>query len=372
MKYLSSLVRGSRPIVLATAYLLVLSCGFLSSERSQTSKLLGVKVVDFPGPQRLTEYDPVPPNPPAFEFDLDASTIELKTPRDSFETRPSVFATAPDGSIWEAYCGEAGAAPNVMPEIDYRSEGEKNQPKFVEAPPGNKSGSENTRQGYATHLGYGYQGSDVFIGVREDDRLKTKLFFRDVGSHTTAPHHFSIDSAGRAHLVVIDVNISDDNQMDLYWMVGDLSSGKWLSATLIEQRGFTSVSHPWTGISGNKVHLIWSWSAGARKSNADGLYYLERAGEEFGRKSQFVSGDVWSWDAAVDPESGRILVVYSTLEPQALYAVTRSPSGEWTRPESLPSGILEVSAVKVAAAGDDEFVIRIGDEVRSFRALQAR
>lgn len=49
---------------------------------------------------------------------------------------------------------------------------------------------------------------DVYIGRREAGRIKPTLFFRDVGSHTTAPHYLAIDNRGMVHLAVADVNIS--------------------------------------------------------------------------------------------------------------------------------------------------------------------
>jgi len=134
----------------------------------------------------------------------------------------------------------------------------------------------NTRQNYADYLGYRFNPQDIFIGKRENGRLATSLFFRDVGSHTTAPHFLAIDSSGDAHLVVADVNISDDNSLDLYWVIGSPSAGRWSEAWLIDHRGFTSVAKPWNGAWGNKVHLLWSWDSGQDKSPAMGLFHLEK------------------------------------------------------------------------------------------------
>jgi hypothetical protein len=56
----------------------------------------------------------------------------------------------------------------------------------------------------------------------------------------TAPHFISVDSRGHVHLIVSDVNISDDNELNVYSLIGDPKSRKWTDAVMLDRRGFTS------------------------------------------------------------------------------------------------------------------------------------
>jgi len=69
-------------------------------ERAATEKYLGVKVTDLPD---LEAFDETDPNPPTFKADL-RLVGEKDGGLDAFlKPRTSVYATAPDGSLWEAY-----------------------------------------------------------------------------------------------------------------------------------------------------------------------------------------------------------------------------------------------------------------------------
>src|SRR5215203_3954311 len=168
-----------------------------SYEVRQTEKLLGVSLQTLPGPSR---FDELPPNRPVVQFTVKEQPVSGPTPAPYYEPRPIVRTKAPDGSVYEALCTSNTA--NVI------------------RGPQQRSTADNTRQMYGTHHGYAYTPHDIYIGKRVAGRLNTALFFPDVGSHTTAPHHLAIDNRGLAHLIVADVNIFQDNRLDLYWVIG--------------------------------------------------------------------------------------------------------------------------------------------------------
>ena len=209
-------------------------------EAAQTAKLLGVAVQNFPAPQGLRGFDELPPKARVFTFTLKPQPRSGPPPPVFFDERKSVTARAPDGTVYEAYCGYDDAS-EIVPGHGFISN------------------FENRRQWYENHLGYGYMPQDVYIGKREAGRIRPTLFFRDVGSHTTTPHYLAVDNQGRVHLAVADVNISQDNRLDLYWVIGDPETGKWISAWLVDRRGFTSWSQPWSAAWADKIHLIWDW-----------------------------------------------------------------------------------------------------------------
>jgi hypothetical protein len=311
-------------------------------EARQTERLLGVAVRDFPGPQGLIGFDDLPANTPALRFNINERSPTGPRPRPNYEPRPIIEAQAPDGTIYEAYSG--------------RDEHELVQEHgFVSTP-------DNTRQIYGTHHGYAYNPQDVYIGKRVAGRLKPTLFFRDVGSHNTAPHHFAIDNKGMAHLIVADVNIFQDNRLDLYWVVGDLLSGKWTAAWRIDRRGFTSWSYPWSAAWGDKVNVLWNWCDESVHKNAPGMgiFYLQWGPSGFGRKVRVVQGVPRTWDAAIDPQSGRLLLVYAKAD--GVYITSRLERGSWTRPSLLSSKLGYVLALSVKSADEGTFIIRIGDE----------
>src|SRR5215510_2191219 len=74
-------------------------------EEAQTAKLLGVPLQKFPAPQGLSGMDEIPATAPPFSFILKSQPVSGPPPRVSFEERKIVKAVAPDGSIYEAYCG---------------------------------------------------------------------------------------------------------------------------------------------------------------------------------------------------------------------------------------------------------------------------
>lgn len=324
----------------------------MSAEGLQTSRLLGVRLLELQGSQGVKSYEEVgrARKPFKFEYSNENAQLTIPKPKPSYEPRKSVFARHPNGKMIEAFC-ERPNDPNVI----LPSKLDRNE--------------RYARQWYGSHHGYQYSPTHIYVGERESGVLRSRLMFPDVGSHQTAPHHFSIDSEGRAHLVVADVNISDDNAMDLYWVVGDLSEGKWLSATLVDQRGFTSVSHPWTGAAGNRIHLVWGWDGGANTTEKDGngLYYLDRVDSEFGRKVRFVEGAVSNFDAALDPDSGLLLVAYTPKGSNGVYLVSRSSTGEWTFPTLIEPGGMRGPELLVRFIGNGVFVVCSSTGLRTIR-----
>jgi hypothetical protein len=313
-------------------------------EASQTQKLLGVPVQDFPPPQGLTGFDELSAAAPAFRFTVTERPPSGAKPRASYETRQKVQARAPDGSVYEAYLGQ-------------------DNPGEIAPGHGFVSTLENRRQRYGTHHGYEYSPEDVFVGKRENGRLKPTLFFRDVGSHTTAPHYLAIDSREQAHLVVADVNIFQDNRLDLYWVIGDSMLGKWTTAWLVDRRGFTSWSHPWSAAWGDKVHLLWNWCDVSvhKRAPGMGLFHVQWGPGGFARKVRIIPGVVQEWDAAIDPKSGRLLVVFS--KDDGVYVISRSENGGWTRAVHLHPRINKRCEVSVEAVAGGHFVIRTDAEV---------
>lgn len=335
--------------------LLISMLGFsCSSERSRTEKLLGVKVEDFPGPQGIDDLnDSTKP----FEFTFAAQTPSGDRPKPWYESISSVYATAPDGTVWEAFCGHAGTEPEVDPRFDTRSDS-LTRPKIVESYRGFVSTTENTRQSYGSHLGYAYSPQDVYIGQRNGERLQTSLFFRDVGSHTTAPHHLAIDSSGNAHLVVADVNISDGNTLDLYWVTGSLSTGNWTSAWLIDHRGFTSSSHPWNGAWGDKIHLLWHWDTGATQDPAMGLYHVEKTNSGFTKKTKIFSGRADGWSAALNSKTGQVLVVVPSENGVFLFSKENDKS--WAGPTPFPVNFNYRPYSLTESAPNGAFLLKLG------------
>jgi hypothetical protein len=116
-------------------------------EAKQTAKLLGVPVHNFPAPQGLTDFDELPTNARAFTFTL-TTQPRSGPPPVYFAEKKIVTARAPDGTVYEAYCGNDDVS-EIIPGHG-----------FV-------SNFENRRQRYDTHHGYGYMPQDVYIGKRE-------------------------------------------------------------------------------------------------------------------------------------------------------------------------------------------------------------
>ncbi len=328
----------------ALVYLVLVASTFASCQGLQSSDL-GVEIKEFPGSQGASGFDNIPASAPRLALTVTQRPLTGPTPQASYEARKTVKAVAPDGTVYEGWCGRFDEG-KILPG------------------PGQSSSNQNARRRYPTHFGYGFNPADVFIGRPEAGKIRTQLFFRDVGSQETAPYHFAVDSTGLVHLIVSEVNIGDNNALTVYSLVGDPRSGKWTDATVLDRRGFTSWSRPWSGGLGDKVHLLWTWGdATYDKGNPNmGLFYVDRSGKQYGRKIRLVRGLIESYDAAIDSKSGQILVV-ATVDNKS-FVTLRDANGNWRQPLELvpkPSAkyLREVSA---SALGDGSFVIRASAE----------
>ncbi|MFN0138972.1 MAG: hypothetical protein ACKVQW_02650 [Pyrinomonadaceae bacterium] len=308
-------------------------------EAWQTSKFLGVAVKDFPAPQGIAKFDEIPNGSPQFKFGVAKRPRTGPTPQPSYETRALVKATAADGTVYEAFCG--------------RFDAKKLWPGF-----GESSTSMNTRQQYESHYGYGYSPADVFIGKRDRGKIRTSLFFRDIGSHQTAPHYIALDSKGYIHLIIADVNISDDNELNVYAVTGDPKKEKWLEAWLLDRRGFTSWSYPWAGTWRDSVHLLWNWGdASYNKTDPNmGLFYVEQTSGGLGKKIRIIDGLIESYDAAIDAKTGRLLI--AAAREDGIFLSLRNAESKWEKPARLDPMLDRDYDVSVTSNTDGTFVIR--------------
>jgi hypothetical protein len=324
----------------------------IAFEEAQTSALLGVPLQKFPAPQGLTGMEEIPASARPFAFTLKSQPVSGSAPRVYYKERKIVKAAAPDGSTYEAYCGrDDDDTYEVAPDT-----------RFV-------STFQNRRQWYENHLGYGYLPANVYVGKREAGRIKPTLFFRDVGSHTTAPHSLAIDNRGMVHLAVADVNISQNNRLDLYWAIGDPNTGKWNAAWLVDRRGFTSWSYPWSAAWGDKVQLLWNWCDVSYYKDAPGMgvYHVEWSPKGFGSKTRIFPGPVRELDAAIEPQSG-LLVIVLAKDRGGVYVLSRSAEGRWTRPSVLHRSLTGFVDVSITAAANGAFVIRSNSDMMSERS----
>jgi hypothetical protein len=320
-------------------------------EDQQTRKFLGFGVRAFPKPQGVSGFDELPTDAPPFAFSLAPRKVSGPGPSASYEPRKRVRAEGPGGSLFEAYCGY-GDDEVIAPGHSFRST------------------RINRRHLYG---GGAYHPQDVYVGKRVKGKLHPTLFFRDVGSHNTAPHHLAVDRKGRCHLTVADVDIGQDNRFKLLWLVGDPSLGKWGEAWLIDHRArFTSWAYPWSGAAGETIHLVWTWQGGAspRRDADSGVFHVCRSTDRFARKVRVYKGEVDGLDMAIDPVGGRVLVVFST--EKGVFVTSRPAKGPWTRPTRLHPAFTREHDVSVKFLEKDRFVIRTKREETKEWLLQAK
>ena len=324
-----------------------------SIELKQTEKLLGVKVKEISPGQRISNFGEIDSKGEVLKFALEKRPLTGPTPPPSYEVRKFVRARAPNGTVYHGFSGRF-------------NEGK------VSRGAGETSSNRNTRQAYASHHGYGYNPSDVFIGRRVHGKIKTSLFFRDVGSHETYPYHFTVDSRGNVHLIVSDVNITDNNELNVYSVIGNPKTGKWIDAVMLDRRGFTSWSRPWSGSWGQTVHLLWSWGDATydKENPSMGLFYVDWTPSGYGPKVRLIRGLVETYDAAVDPRTGELLIVAAV--GNKVYLVSRTRDGIWRRPAELPPEIPTEYGVDVSVHPEraGRFVIRTSGEHSAERRVR--
>jgi hypothetical protein len=312
-------------------------------EKEQTRKFLGFEVRDFPMPQGTTGFDELPKDASAFAF----AVTPRKPPGGAkpltwSSSGPSVSANGPDGKRIEAFCGH-GNDETLAPGHPFQST------------------RENRRH---DHGGGTYDASDLFIGKRLDGKLQPALFFRDLGSSANL-HALALDGKGRCHLMVADVEF---HRFKLLWLIGDLSTGKWLEAWCIaHHKGITSSSRPRSVTWGETIHLVWNWEQrfDVKEDDGDGVFHVAWTPAGFGPKTRLHKGAASELDMAVDPGTGRLLVVFGTK--QGVLAASRPPKGPWTQPTPLPKDLAEAQGLAVQFADKEGFVIRTtGDEPKEW------
>jgi hypothetical protein len=302
-------------------------------EVEQTRNLLGFAVQDFPKPQGPASFDELPADSPAFAFQIAPRKLSGPEPPAWYETRSSIVIKKPDGSEIEAYGGD------------------DDPKKFL---PGHGFDSTRTNRRHLSGIG----ARNIYIGKRLTGKLQPSLFFRDAGSHGPC-YDFALASKDRCHLAIADVDMGQFNRFKLYWLVGDLKAGKWTEAWLVDRLDqFTSWAHPRSAAWKDKVHLIWNWADGSTgdKAQHTGIYHVQWNPAGFGRKLRVFKGEATSFDMAVDPDSGQLLVVFNT--GKGAFVTSKPAQGTWTRPARLHPMLTDDYSVSVQAGGKGCFIVR--------------
>jgi hypothetical protein len=142
-------------------------------------------------------------------------------------------------------------------------------------------------------------------------------------------------------------------------MVGSMYTGKWTSAHLIDHRGFTSISKVWNGAYHDKVHLVWSWDSGQNKSPDMGIYHIEKDPSGFSRKVRIFKGEVFSMSAAIDLDSGRLLVAFTNNDDA--YAISKEEGGSWSRPTPMKNPKFRNAEVTLLPGPSGSFDLKVND-----------
>lgn len=297
-------------------------------ERVQTERWLGFAPAAFEGPKVDLPADAAP-----VEFVVEERKATGEDPRGWFSGRPRVRAAGPDGVRLLAVC-------------------DREPPKLA---PGARTWPSDRTNRRHDHAAGQISPADVWIGRETPEGFVPVLFFRDVGSHASAPHAFAFDSKGRCHLVVADVDVAQKNRLVLLWLVGDPATGKWIEATEIVRRSsFTSWAHPYLATRGDELHLVWSEVVQGDPADS-GIYHLVRTPDGFGPKTRIHAGPSDGFDRALHPETGRLAVAFS--DRAGVSVAVRDPDGTW----GAPVRVLEEAGerpVSIEPAPDGAFVLR--------------
>ena len=108
--------------------------------------------------------------------------------------------------------------------------------------------------------------------------------------------------------------------------------------------------------------MLWNWYDSSVNKGAPGigLFHVEWSPGGFGRKVRVVPGVVEEWGAAVDPRSGRLLIVFS--DDDGVYVLSRPEGGGWTSASRLHPRLRGHHDVSAEASGDSAFIIRTRSE----------
>ena len=90
------------------------------------------------------------------------------------------------------------------------------------------------------------------------------------------------------------------------------------------------------------------------------MFHVARTPAGFSRKERVYNGKVWGLDMAVDPDGGRLLVVFST--DKGVFVAARPAKGPWTRPARLHPELTKSLDVSVQAHGKGRFLIQTKGE----------
>lgn len=314
-----------------------------ADENTQTEKVLGVSVKEFPFPQQdLLNFEELPEKAPALNFFVEEVKVSLPAPRRFYHQKLSVFAAKDaQGETIEAFCAFA-SNKSVIPD-----------PAFV-------STQENRRLSYPIN----FFPMNIYIGKRTDGKLKPLLFFRDIGQHNDRPHSMTLDKDGKCHLSVAEVYVIKGNRFKLYWLIGNLDTKKWEETFLIVQNDvFTGIAHSELASWRDTVHLVWNMNS---KSPTSGIYYLDRKDKHFGKKVRIFPGQVNTFEMALDQDTGRILIAIPT-ENDGVMILSRSADGLWSKPRSLMEEFKEDVDLSLHASGQNTFILRtLGKNDRQF------
>jgi hypothetical protein len=176
----------------------------------------------------------------------------------------------------------------------------------------------------------------------------------------------AIDGDGKAHLVVSDVLIGENNRLKVYWAIGDLGSKKWEKLYLVEHVAeFHYWSSPKAVSTKDRVHLILENSKGNK------VTYLEHHSwnkkEDFSLPTIIHEGPDVEFDVAECQFGDSLLMVYSSKE--GIFLVGHQ-DGTWRGARLLPKEIKEQCRVAIENIAHDRFQIRAsGEKNRQFEVI---
>jgi hypothetical protein len=326
-----------------TSFLMALMCGLNAScagqndddfEMAKTKELLAVDVVDYSLKLQATKSLNFS-NLKKLEFAAQEHAFKGEDVPALFSQRTVVHATTKANKKFAAYCG---SPKNEI--FDPRD-------KFV-------SDLGNRRHQYRDM----YYPSDVIIGHQQEKKISPMLFFRDVGSHSTHPHAFSIDDNDKAHLIVSDVLISSENRLKIWWAIGNLSSGKWENAGLVHQnKEFTSSSYPKSAATADSIHAVIHVRDKKRKSHL--VHYVWNTKSGYETPITILEADKVEFDVAGDRKADLLAVIYST--DTGVYLLTNERN-EWQQCPLLPEKLKGRHYVEIENTGERQFRIRATGE----------
>lgn len=312
----------------------------------QTKRALGIDVRDFSGNQGISGFDDLPADATPTEVELTARSPTAEGPKNFEQRQDWSSARASDGeTYWALMTWADQNQGRLTPDHGFNSDVKTRRHRYGEG---------------------AYHPYDIFLGKKQGDMLKPTLQFRDVGSHANQAPAFAVDARGRCHLLVPDVDMGQKNRFKLLWVIGDLNTGKWTEACLIEHRRlFTSSAAAQVVTAGEKTEAFWSWG-GRDNPSEEGVFTVPLGAEGFGRKKRIFAlpcDFIERFSAAVQPGTGTALVGVDSYHGKSQFAlVARDGAGRWHAPKVVDLGLTFVGAFEVQCGPDDTFVLRMTTE----------